>query len=181
MNMETLCIRVIWPVHMICQNSCQIDKTKCQFNICGYIKVLQIIIVNTFSPYPTLLRFEFICIKYHIRPQLDLFFCTRFLSLKSALNDKVCRWQIKIHFTKGVLCFGDIFYDLQYRSHHQSILPWGRSFTANSGTKATVLLKGRSSTADSGTHTAVFTRDGQVQQLPVVFHIPCSRQHLNRP
>ena len=39
--------------------------------------------------------------------------------------------------------------------HHQSILPKGRSFTANSGTKAAVLLKGRSSTANSGTQAAV--------------------------
>ena len=31
--------------------------------------------------------------------------------------------------------------------HHQSVLPKGRSFTANSGTKTAVLLKGRSSTA----------------------------------
>ena len=36
-----------------------------------------------------------------------------------------------------------------------SILPKGRSFTANSGTKAAVLLKGRSSTAISGTQAAV--------------------------
>ena len=36
-----------------------------------------------------------------------------------------------------------------------SILPKGRSFTANSGTTAAVLLKGRSSTANSGTQAAV--------------------------
>ena len=36
-----------------------------------------------------------------------------------------------------------------------SILPKGRSFTANSGTKVAVLLNGRSSTANSGTQAAV--------------------------
>ena len=36
-----------------------------------------------------------------------------------------------------------------------SILPKGRSFTANSGTKAAVLFKVRSSTANSGTQAAV--------------------------
>ena len=44
---------------------------------------------------------------------------------------------------------------ISYDHHHQSILPKGWSFTANSGTKATVLLKGRSSTANSGTQAAV--------------------------
>ena len=39
--------------------------------------------------------------------------------------------------------------------HHQCFLPKSRSFTANSGTKAAVLLKGRSSTANSGTKIAV--------------------------
>ena len=38
---------------------------------------------------------------------------------------------------------------------HQIILPKGRSFIVNSGTKAAVLLKGRSSTANSGTQAAV--------------------------
>ena len=37
----------------------------------------------------------------------------------------------------------------------KSILPKGRSFTANSGTKAAVLLKGWPSTANSGTQAAV--------------------------
>ena len=36
-----------------------------------------------------------------------------------------------------------------------SVLPKGRSFTANSGTKAVILLKGRSSIANSGTYVAV--------------------------
>ena len=42
-----------------------------------------------------------------------------------------------------------------HHHHHQSILPKGRSFTTNSGTKAAVLFKGRSSTANSGTQVAV--------------------------
>ena len=39
--------------------------------------------------------------------------------------------------------------------HHHSVVPKGRSFTANSGTKAAFLPKGRSSTANSGTKVAV--------------------------
>ena len=38
--------------------------------------------------------------------------------------------------------------------HHQSIVPKGRSFTVNSDTKATVLIKYKSSTANSGTKAA---------------------------
>ena len=41
------------------------------------------------------------------------------------------------------------------RYHHQSILPKGKSFTANSGTKAAFLLKGRSFAANSGIQAAV--------------------------
>ena len=39
--------------------------------------------------------------------------------------------------------------------YHQSVLPNGRSFTANSSTKTAVLPKGRSSTTNSGTKVAV--------------------------
>ena len=39
--------------------------------------------------------------------------------------------------------------------HHQGVLPKGRSFTPNSGTKAVLLPKGRSSTVKSGTKVAV--------------------------
>ena len=37
-----------------------------------------------------------------------------------------------------------------YVYHHQSVLPNGRSFTANAGSKVSVLSKGRSSPANSG-------------------------------
>ena len=40
-------------------------------------------------------------------------------------------------------------------TYHQSILPKGRSFTANSVTEVAVLLKGRSSTINSGTQAVV--------------------------
>ena len=40
-------------------------------------------------------------------------------------------------------------------SSSSCVLPKGRSFSANSGTKAAVLHKGRSSTANSGTKVAV--------------------------
>ena len=42
-------------------------------------------------------------------------------------------------------------------NHHQSALPKGRSYTANSGTKTAVLPKGRSSTANSGTNELSFS------------------------
>ena len=38
--------------------------------------------------------------------------------------------------------------------HHQSVIPKGRSFTANAGIKVAVLSKDRSSTANSGTKVA---------------------------
>ena len=40
-------------------------------------------------------------------------------------------------------------------SYHQSVLPKGRSFTANSRTKVAVLFKDRSSTANSETKVSV--------------------------
>ena len=39
--------------------------------------------------------------------------------------------------------------------HHQSVLPKGRPFTANSSIKASVLPDGRSSTTESGSKVAV--------------------------
>ena len=51
-------------------------------------------------------------------------------------------WQLPV-------AFRNIFY------YHQSVLPKGRYFTANAGTKVAVLFKGRSSTAYSGTKVAV--------------------------
>ena len=45
-----------------------------------------------------------------------------------------------------------------HHHHHQSVLPKGRSFTANLGTKAAVLFKGRSSTINSGTKAAVLLK-----------------------
>ena len=54
-------------------------------------------------------------------------------------------------------------------NYHQSILPKGRSFAANSGTKATVLLKGRSSTANSGTQAAVLLGMNMCGSFPLLF------------
>ena len=48
------------------------------------------------------------------------------------------------------------------------ILPKGRSFTANSGTKAAVLLKARSSTANSGTRAAVLLGMDRCGSLPLL-------------
>ena len=42
--------------------------------------------------------------------------------------------------------------------HHESVLPKGRSFTTNLGTKATDLRKSRFSAANSGTKVAVLLR-----------------------
>ena len=53
-----------------------------------------------------------------------------------------------------------------------SILPKGRSFTANSGTKAAVLLKGRSSTENSGTQAAVLLGMDRCGSLPNCFPHP---------
>ena len=49
-----------------------------------------------------------------------------------------------------------------------SILAQGRSFTANSGTKAAVLLKGRSSTANSKTQAAVLLGMDRCGSFPLL-------------
>ena len=60
--------------------------------------------------------------------------------------------------SKVILFYGitlDKFKKNIFFHHDESILPKGRSFTANSETKTAVLLKGRSSTANLGTQAAV--------------------------
>ena len=57
---------------------------------------------------------------------------------------------------------------IRYHCHHQSVLPKGRSFTANSGTKAAVLPKGRSSTANSGTKVAVLLGMNRCDSFPLL-------------
>ena len=52
--------------------------------------------------------------------------------------------------------------------HRQSILPKGRSFTANSGTKAAVLLKGRSPTANSGNQAEVLLGMDRCGSFPLL-------------
>ena len=52
--------------------------------------------------------------------------------------------------------------------YYQSVLPKGRSFTANSGTKATVLSKGRSSTTNSGTKVAVLLGMNKCGSFPML-------------
>ena len=52
--------------------------------------------------------------------------------------------------------------------HHQSVLPKGRSFTENSGTKAAVMPKGRSSTANSGTKVTVLRRMNSCGSFPLL-------------
>ena len=49
-----------------------------------------------------------------------------------------------------------------------SILPKGRSFNANSGTKVAVLLKGRYSTANSGTQAAVLLGMDRCSSFPLL-------------
>ena len=49
-----------------------------------------------------------------------------------------------------------------------SILPKGRSFTANSGTKTAVLLKGRSSTTKSETQAAVLLGMDRCGSFPLI-------------
>ena len=53
-------------------------------------------------------------------------------------------------------------------AHDQSILPMGRSVTANSGTKAAVLLKGRSSTANVGAQAAVLLGMDRCGSFPLL-------------
>ena len=43
----------------------------------------------------------------------------------------------------------------QQQQHHQCVLPKGRYFTTNAGTKIAFLFKGRSFTANSGTKVSV--------------------------
>ena len=57
-----------------------------------------------------------------------------------------------------------------HHHHHQSIQPKERSFTANSGTKAAVLLKGRSSTANSGTQAVVLLEIDRCGSFPLFPH-----------
>ena len=52
--------------------------------------------------------------------------------------------------------------------HHQTVLPKGKSFTANSGSKAAVLHKGRSSTTDSGTKVAVLLGMDRCSSFPLL-------------
>ena len=55
-----------------------------------------------------------------------------------------------------------------HHHHHQSVLPKGRSFTVNSGTKAAALPKGRSSTANSGTMVAVLLGMNKCGSFPLL-------------
>ena len=55
-----------------------------------------------------------------------------------------------------------------YMINIMSIMSKGRSFTANSGTKAAVLLKGRSSTANSETQAAVLQGIGGCGSFPLL-------------
>ena len=52
--------------------------------------------------------------------------------------------------------------------HHQSVLPKGRFFTANSGTKAAVLPKGRYSIAKSGTKVTVLLGMNRCDSFPLL-------------
>ena len=61
---------------------------------------------------------------------------------------------------------GDHLYWVRY--HHQSVLPRGRSFTANRGTRASVLPKGRPSTANSGTKVAVLLGMNKCGSFPLL-------------
>ena len=68
-----------------------------------------------------------------------------------------------------------------YHKNFTSILPKGRSFTANSSTKAAVLLNGRSSTTNSATQDAVLLgmdRYGSFPLLSVLHSSLASEQTL---
>ena len=55
------------------------------------------------------------------------------------------------------------------RHRHQSVLPRGRSFSANSGTKARVLSQVRSSTANSRTKAAVLLELNRCGSFPFLY------------
>ena len=56
-----------------------------------------------------------------------------------------------------------------HHHYHQSVLPKGRSFTANSGTKAAVLPIGRSSTANSRTKAVVLLDMNRWGSFPLLY------------
>ena len=59
--------------------------------------------------------------------------------------------------------------NLVFQDHrHQSVLPKGRSFSANSGTKAAVPPKGRSITANSETLVAVLLGMNGCRSFPLL-------------
>ena len=58
-------------------------------------------------------------------------------------------------------------FNITYR-HHQSVLPKGRSFTANAGTKVAILSKGRSSTVNSGTKITVLIEINGCGSFPLL-------------
>ena len=67
-----------------------------------------------------------------------------------------------------------------------NVLPKGRSFTANTGTKVAVLSKGKSSTGNSGTKVAVFLGIGRCVSFPLLsaplsLSLSLSLYHPNRP
>ena len=57
---------------------------------------------------------------------------------------------------------------IKSKYHHQSVLPKGRSFIANPGTKVAALSKGRPSTANSGTKVAVLLGINRCGSFPLL-------------
>ena len=55
--------------------------------------------------------------------------------------------------------------------YHQRVLPKGRSFTANAGTKFAVLSKGRYSTANSGNKVAVLLGINRCGSFPLLSEV----------
>ena len=82
---------------------------------------------------------------------------------------RLCVWC----YTSLTNCFVSKYYENWEISHIKgiiiSVLPKGRSSTANSGTCAAVLLKGRTSTANSGTQAAVLLGMDRCGNFPLLF------------
>ena len=75
-----------------------------------------------------------------------------------------------------------VFYcvSTSYKQHHQNVLHKGRSFTANSGTKAEILPKGRSSTANSGAKVIVLLKTyTQIKPIYLIIRVFCPRAGLS--
>ena len=110
----------------------------------------------------------------HITPSVDAI-GTYFLDELCILHWHLWNKNFQIQLELSQFClWSKINFFIHHHHQHLSVLPKGRSFTANSGTKAAVLLKGRSSTANSGTKVAVLLGMNRCGIFQFFFSLPLS-------